>query len=55
MNKGLMYLFILVGGAIGSYIPVLLGQSAISIASIVGGGVGAIAGVWAAWKLNNYF
>jgi hypothetical protein len=55
MNKGLMTLFIIIGGLIGSYIPILLGQDSFSIASILGGGVGSIAGIWAAYKLSNSF
>ena len=53
MNKGLIYLFISIGGFIGSYIPVLLGQSAFSLISIIGGGIGAIAGLWLAVKIGN--
>jgi hypothetical protein len=54
MNKGLLYLFIIVGGAIGSYIPVLFHQSGLSAASIIGGTIGSLLGIWAAIKLNNY-
>ena len=54
MTKGLVYLLIFIGGAIGSYVPVLFGQSAFSFISIIGGLVGSIAGVWAAVKLNDY-
>jgi len=55
MNKGITTLFVFVGGALGSYIPVLFGQSAFSIASVVAGGLGGIAGVWAAYKLSQYY
>jgi hypothetical protein len=56
MNKGLITLFIFVGGAIGSYIPVIFfKQSDFSFASIVGGGIGSIVGIWAAFKVGNYF
>jgi hypothetical protein len=51
--KGLIYLGILIGGAIGSYVPVLLGQGAFSLASIFGSGVGSILGLWAGYKLGN--
>jgi hypothetical protein len=34
--KGLIYLGIAVGGAIGSYVPVLFGQDMFSVASILG-------------------
>jgi hypothetical protein len=55
MSKGLMYLCITVGGIIGSYIPVLFGSSGFSGWSMLGGVVGGIAGIWAAFKLNDSF
>ncbi|MDB5161364.1 MAG: hypothetical protein JWO96_744 [Candidatus Saccharibacteria bacterium] len=55
MSKGLIYLFITVGGIIGSYIPVLFGASGLSFWSILGGTVGGIAGIFAAIKFNNNF
>jgi phage tail tape-measure protein len=51
--KGLIYLGIGVGGAIGSYVPALFGQDMISVASIIGGLVGSIAGLWAGYKLGT--
>lgn len=55
MSKGLMWICITVGGIVGSYIPVILfHSSAFSIASIVWGGIGSLAGIWLAVKLNSY-
>jgi Na+/glutamate symporter len=54
MTKGLVYLLIFLGGAIGSYIPALFGQDMFSPASIIGGIIGSIVGIWAAVKLNSY-
>jgi hypothetical protein len=54
MNKRLMYLSITIGSPVGSYIPVLWHAGFFSVASILGGLVGAFAGVWAALKLNDY-
>lgn len=54
MSKGFMYLFITIGSTVGSYIPVLWHAGLFSAASILGGLVGALAGVWAAYKLGNY-
>jgi len=55
MNKATMWLCITVGGIIGSYIPVLLWHAGgLSMASILGGGVGSLAGIWAAVKLDSY-
>lgn len=53
MNKSLAYIFILIGGVIGSYAPVLFGQSAFSVAGVLGGGIGALAGLWLAFKLSS--
>jgi hypothetical protein len=54
MSKSLVYLLVFVGGAIGSYAPVLFGQSAFSTISIIGGVIGSFAGIWAAYKLQDY-
>jgi hypothetical protein len=54
MSKGLVYLLIFVGGVIGSYVPVIFGQSAFSAVSIIGGVIGSLAGIWAAFKLYDY-
>lgn len=51
--KGLIYLGIFLGGAIGSYIPVLFGQDMFSLASLLGGTLGSFAGLWAGYKLGN--
>lgn len=52
--KGLIYLSVLIFSTIGSFIPVLFHQGLFSLASILGGTVGAFFGIWAAVKLNNY-
>jgi hypothetical protein len=51
--KSLIYIGIFVGGAIGSYIPALFGQDMFSFASIVGGLVGSVAGLWAGYKMGT--
>lgn len=51
MNKTMMYIFISIGGAIGGYVPVLLGASGISAWSILGSTIGGIVGIFAAVKL----
>jgi hypothetical protein len=51
--KGLIYLGVIIGGLIGSYIPVLFGQSAFSFVSILGGTIGSFAGLWVAYKLTS--
>lgn len=54
MSKGLIYFAVFIGGLIGSYIPVLFGQSYFSAISIIGSVVGSLAGIWAAVKLKDY-
>jgi hypothetical protein len=54
VNKAVIYLFVTIGGAIGSYAPVLLfNQDVFSLAGILGGVVGGILGIWAAIKISN--
>lgn len=53
--KGLIYLGIFVGGTMGSYIPVLFGQSWFSAASVIGSAIGSFVGLWAGYKLGKNF
>jgi uncharacterized membrane protein YsdA (DUF1294 family) len=56
MNKGILYLSITVFGAIGAYLPVILfHQDGLSAASMLGGVVGGIFGIWVAYKYENGF
>lgn len=55
MNKGLILLFATIFSIIGSYIPVLLGESMLSGWSILGGMVGGLFGIWlGAWASKRY-
>jgi len=47
------YVGIAVGSMIGSSIPLLWGAGALSFSSIFFGGVGAIAGIYIAFKLTH--
>lgn len=54
--KALVYSLIFIGGLIGAYIPVWFWHvGALSGWSIIFGGIGSFAGLWAAIKLNSYF
>ncbi len=46
MSKGLILLFASIFSFIGSYIPVLLGESMLGGWSILGGVIGGLFGVW---------
>lgn len=43
------------GSTIGGYLPTLVGQGSFSLVSIVGSGVGAVAGVFAAARIDADF
>jgi hypothetical protein len=45
--------FALIGSIVGSAIPLLWGAGEFSFSSILLGGVGAIAGIWFAFKLEH--
>jgi len=51
MHRGVLWICILVGSAIGGLLPTLAGQGAFSLASMLGSTVGAIVGVLAASRL----
>jgi len=55
MSKSYVYLWIFIGSSVGSYIPVLFHQGFFSAASIIGGTLGAFAGIWAAVKTKDMF
>lgn len=56
MDKLFIYGGITLGGIIGAYIPVwLFNVSELSFASIMGGLVGGIAGLYFGYKLNQNF
>lgn len=52
--KSLVWVGMVLGSLIGSVIPVIFGASAISGVSILGSGVGGVAGVILGWKLSKY-
>lgn len=43
----LLWLFVSIGGVIGSYIPVMLGADGFSLWSILAGAIGSFVGIWA--------
>ncbi|HET9850020.1 MAG TPA: hypothetical protein VFP35_00085 [Candidatus Saccharimonadales bacterium] len=55
MSKSLVWISITIFSTIGSYIPVLWHASFFSLTSIIGGFFGAIVGIYAAFKLKDYF
>ncbi len=53
MNKTVLYLFISIGGAVGGYVPVLLGADAFSPWAILGSTIGGIVGIFAAKRVSE--
>lgn len=51
--KSTIYLFMAVGSAIGSYIPVLWGGSVLGMASVILTAVGGFFGIWVGFKLTR--
>ena len=55
-RKTLIWIGLGVGSTVGSIIPELWGSSAfLSMSSIFLSGVGGILGIWAGWKMADYF
>jgi hypothetical protein len=52
--KFLIYTSVFIFSTIGAYIPALWHAGFFSIASILGGIIGTVVGIWAAIKLNTY-
>ncbi len=48
----MIWIFIGIGGFIGSYLPVLFGGDAFSGWSIVSGTIGSLLGIWAYKKIG---
>jgi uncharacterized membrane protein YeaQ/YmgE (transglycosylase-associated protein family) len=55
MNKKVLWMCMAVGSTVGGYLPTFFGQGSFSLASIVGSGLGAVAGVFAAQRIDADF
>ena len=53
MEKKLIWLGLAVGSAVGSYIPMLWGDPAFSMASVLLSAVGGIFGIWLGFRLGR--
>jgi hypothetical protein len=51
MDKKIIMLGMVFGSLIGGYLPSLFGASTFSVASILGGGLGGLMGIWLTFKL----
>jgi hypothetical protein len=55
MNKKVLWMCMAVGSTVGGYLPTFFGQGSFSLASIVGSGLGGVAGVFAAQRIDADF
>jgi uncharacterized membrane protein YeaQ/YmgE (transglycosylase-associated protein family) len=54
MSKGLIYIGIIVGGFIGSYLStIFFNSNGFDVASIICGTIGSVFGIWLAVKYSN--
>jgi len=51
--KSLIWIGVLVGSTIGSFIPSLWGAGYLSMSSVILSTVGGIAGIWAGFRLSQ--
>jgi hypothetical protein len=54
MDTKLVWLFMFVGSTAGGFVPMLWGDSALSLAAVVWGGIGGILGIWFGYKISRY-
>lgn len=52
--KSLVMIGMVTGSIIGSYVPVLFGAGLFSYASVIGGGVGGVLGIYVAYKISSF-
>jgi hypothetical protein len=55
MNRKVLWMCMAVGSTVGGYLPTLFGQGSFSVASLLGSGVGAVAGVFASARIDADF
>jgi hypothetical protein len=54
-RKQLIYIFMIVGGSIGGYIPTLWGGSFFSLSAVLLTAVGGLLGIYVAFKISQNF
>ena len=52
--KFMVFAGMTIGSFIGGYVPVFFGGSLFSFTSILTSGAGALAGIWAGYKLSQF-
>ncbi|HEV7132613.1 MAG TPA: hypothetical protein VGN27_02650 [Gaiellaceae bacterium] len=52
MDRKILWICMLVGSTIGGYLPTLAGYSSFGAVSLIGSGIGGVAGVFAAARID---
>lgn len=52
-SKRITFIFMTIGATLGGYVPLLWGESYFSFSSILLSALGAIAGIWVAFRLTH--
>jgi lipoprotein signal peptidase len=52
-RKKIIWFFMIIGGAVGNYLPLIWGGSSFSFASIILGMIGGIVGIFIGFKLGQ--
>jgi hypothetical protein len=55
VNKKVVFMCMAVGSTVGGYLPTFFGQSSFGLVSLLGSAVGAVAGVFAAQRIDADF
>lgn len=53
MERKIIWLFMVVGGVVGGYVPQLWGVPYFSFSSIIFNAIGAILGIWIGFKISQ--
>jgi hypothetical protein len=52
-SKRIIWLFAIIGGGVGGYLPLLWGGSLFSFSSLIFNTLGAVLGIWVGFKLTR--
>ena len=53
MDKKAVYLGLILGSALGGYVPTWFGAGMFSVSSTICGAIGGVLGIWLVYKLSN--
>ena len=51
--KTLIWIFMTIGTMLGAYLPLLWGDSALSMSSVIFSGIGGFTGIWLGYKIGR--